>query len=218
MRAKMPGKKYKVQYPLRDYTFPKEVKIASVRFDATYLHVTLTDERILSIPLKWIPTLYHAKPGEREKYKINHTKRMLVWDPAESEINDEIRIEDYLGTKVGATADDHPKVVREKKRLIKQEKRRNENGAPKKCAALFTSTFELCNRRRRDFLQPQPRLSVRRGCLLTFSSAPADSSYNSSVWGQDAAVDGLAGAFHAWRDRVSAARELNNRSQGRSRV
>jgi len=125
MRAKMPGKKYKVQYPLRDYTFPKEVKIASVRFDATYLHVTLTDERILSIPLKWIPTLYHAKPGEREKYEINRTKRMLVWDPAKSEINDEIRIEDYLGMKVEAEANISSRQVREKKGKYQTRKKKN---------------------------------------------------------------------------------------------
>jgi hypothetical protein len=79
---------------LRDYTFPKEVKIASVRFGEIYMHVTLTDERIISIPLKWIPSLYHAKPADHEKYKINQTKRMLVWDPDKCEINEEIRIED----------------------------------------------------------------------------------------------------------------------------
>ncbi|MEP7137354.1 MAG: DUF2442 domain-containing protein [Chloroflexota bacterium] len=118
-------KTFKLRYPLSDYTFPKEVKIASVRFDETYMHVTLTDERILSIPLKWIPTLYHAKPAEREKYKINQTKRMLVWDPSECEINEELRVEDYLGP-VTAEAEmvDIPKTVREKKATYKTAKKK----------------------------------------------------------------------------------------------
>jgi hypothetical protein len=110
---------------LRDYTFPKEVKIASVRFDETYMHVTLTDERILSIPLKWVPSLYHAKPTEREKYKINQTKQMLVWNPSECEINEEIRIEDYLGpTKMEVELNEVAKVVREKKGTYKTSKKK----------------------------------------------------------------------------------------------
>ena len=130
-KPKVSVKAYKVKYSLRDYTFPKEVKIANVRFDETYMHVTLTDERIVSIPLKWIPSLYHAKPAEREKYKINQTKRMLVWDPAKCEINEEIRIEDYLGPiNVGTgdyskeQVDDISKMVREKKPTYKMSKKK----------------------------------------------------------------------------------------------
>lgn len=123
-KPKVTVKTFKVKYSLRDYTFPKEVKIASVRFDETYMHVTLTDERIISIPLKWIPSLYYAKPAEREKYKINQTKRMLVWDPSESEINDEIRIEDYLVTKATPEVSDPPKAVLEKKGTYKTSKKK----------------------------------------------------------------------------------------------
>ncbi len=132
-KPKISVKVYKVRYSLRDYTFPKEVKIASVRFDETYMHVTLTDERIVSIPLKWIPSLYHAKPADRDKYKINQTKRMLVWDPAKCEINEEIRIEDYLGPMNVGTDDysksrhevnDIAKTVREKKPTYKTNKKK----------------------------------------------------------------------------------------------
>ena len=122
-KPKVTVKTFKVKYSLSDYTFPKEVKIAGVRFDETYMHVTLTDERIISIPLKWIPSLYHAKPVDREKYKINQTKRMLVWDPAKCEINEEIRIEDYLGAgKMEVEASHAPKVLREKKAKYKTSK------------------------------------------------------------------------------------------------
>lgn len=116
---------FKIRYSLKDYTFPKEVKIDRVRFDETYLHVTLTDERIISIPLKWIPSLYHAKPVEREKYKINQTKRMLVWDPAQCEINEEVRIEDYLGpTNAEVETNEGTKLVREKKETYKTSKKK----------------------------------------------------------------------------------------------
>ena len=119
-KPKASVKTFKIRYSLKGYTFPKEVKIDKVRFDENYMHVTLIDERILSIPLKWIPTLYHAKPSEREKYKINQTRRMLVWDPSNCEINEEIRIEDYLGpTNAEVETNEVAKVVREKKGTYK---------------------------------------------------------------------------------------------------
>ena len=124
-KPKASVKTFKIRYSLKNYTFPKEVKIDKVRFDEAYLHVTLTDERIISIPLKWIPSLYHAKPVEREKYRINQTKRMLVWDPSNCEINEEIRIEDYLGpTNAEVGTNKGTKVVREKKRTYKTSKKK----------------------------------------------------------------------------------------------
>lgn len=32
--------------------------------------VELTDGRIMSVPLCWIPTVYHASPEERAKYEL----------------------------------------------------------------------------------------------------------------------------------------------------
>lgn len=91
------AKRYKVQYPLSAYTFPREARIHQVRFDDEYIHVELTDGRRLSIPLWWIPTLYNAHHEEREKYEINRSRTMLIWDPDKCAINDELRIADYLG-------------------------------------------------------------------------------------------------------------------------
>lgn len=90
-------KKYKVQYPISAYTFPSEARIHQIEFDDDYLHVLLTDSRKLSIPLWWIPTLFNATPEEREKYSINPGRTMIIWDPANCSINDELRIEDFLG-------------------------------------------------------------------------------------------------------------------------
>jgi len=89
--------RYKVQYPISAYTFPSEARIHQVRFDDAYVHVELTDRRMLSVPLWWIPTLHSAPAEEREKYEINRSRTMLIWDPEKCAINDELRIADYLG-------------------------------------------------------------------------------------------------------------------------
>ena len=89
--------KFRVQYPISSYTFPKEARIHQVRFDEEHIHIELMDGRILSIPLWWIPTLHHASPGDREQYEINRSRTMVIWDPTKCAINDELRIADYLG-------------------------------------------------------------------------------------------------------------------------
>ncbi|MBM3335074.1 DUF2442 domain-containing protein [Candidatus Sumerlaeota bacterium] len=90
-------KRYKVEYPISAYTFPREARIHRVRFDSEYMRVELADGRMLAIPLRWIPTLYNAQAEEREKYEINQSRTMIVWDPDKCAINDEVRIADYLG-------------------------------------------------------------------------------------------------------------------------
>ena len=66
-------------------------------FRREYVHLELTDGRILSVPLRWIPTLYNASAEEREKYELDRGRTMLVWDPEKCAINDEMRIADYWG-------------------------------------------------------------------------------------------------------------------------
>lgn len=90
-------KRYHVQYPISEYTFPREARIHQVRFDDEYMHVALTDGRLLSVPLWWIPTLYNATPEEREKYEISRDRTMIIWDPEKCSINDEVSIFDFLG-------------------------------------------------------------------------------------------------------------------------
>jgi hypothetical protein len=92
-------KRYKVQYPISAYTFPREARIHQLRFDEEYMHVELMDGRMLSVPLWWIPTLYNAPPEEREKYEFNQSRTMIIWDPDKCAINDELRIADYLGPR-----------------------------------------------------------------------------------------------------------------------
>src|ERR1043165_577665 len=94
---KIKVKRYKIQHSIDEYTFPKEAYIHDVTFDEKYMHVELTDERIISIPLMWIPTLYNASDEDRRKFEISQNRRMIIWDPEKSGINDEINIVDYLG-------------------------------------------------------------------------------------------------------------------------
>ena len=89
-------KRYNVQYPISAYTFPGEARIRGVRFDEKYVHLELTDGRVLSVPLWWIPTLYNASPEEREKFELDRTGTMVIWNPDRCAINDEVRLADYL--------------------------------------------------------------------------------------------------------------------------
>lgn len=93
---KIKVKRYKIQHSIDEYTFPKEAYIHNVTFDEKYMHVELIDERIISIPLMWIPTLYNASDENRRKFEINQNRTMIIWDPEKSGINDEINIVDYL--------------------------------------------------------------------------------------------------------------------------
>jgi hypothetical protein len=40
--------------------------------------------------------LQNASPQEREKYEISEDRKMIIWDPEKSSINDEVRVDDYL--------------------------------------------------------------------------------------------------------------------------
>ena len=88
---------YDIPYPASAYTFPKDALIRAARFDKSHLHIEIADGRILSIPLKWIPSLCHAAPEERAKFKISRDRTMIIWDPDKCSINDELRLADYLG-------------------------------------------------------------------------------------------------------------------------
>lgn len=105
MDEKSQVKRYKVQHPVDEYTFPREAYIHEVKFDAKHMHVELTDQRVISIPLWWIPTVYNASDEDRDRFEINQSRTMIIWDPDKSGINDEIRIADYLGPTGEAKVD-----------------------------------------------------------------------------------------------------------------
>lgn len=88
---------YDIPYPASAYTFPKDALIHRVRFDKKFLCLELTDGRVLSIPLSWIPSLFNADPKEIAKYEISRDRTEIIWDPEKCAINDEVRVQDYLG-------------------------------------------------------------------------------------------------------------------------
>jgi len=60
-------KRHKVQHSVDEYTFSTEAHIQDVRFDEKHMHVELMDQRVISIPLWWIPTLHNASDEDRNK-------------------------------------------------------------------------------------------------------------------------------------------------------
>ena len=120
MDEKVQVKRYKVQHSIDEYTFPKEAHIHDVKFDEKLIHIELTDQRVISIPLWWIPTVYNASMEDRKKFEINQSRAMIIWNPEKCGINDEISIADYLGP-----ARDETRAVympRESKRQVAEAK------------------------------------------------------------------------------------------------
>lgn len=115
-------KRHKIQYPISAYTFPREIRIHKVRFDDQYIHFDLTDGRVLSVPLWWIPTVHNAPPAERAKYEISKDGTMVIWDPNKCTINDEVRILDFIGPMRSAS-----KVLAEKKAEYRTRSKRLAN-------------------------------------------------------------------------------------------
>ena len=96
IQSEQTTKWYDIRYPSSSYTFPKDAVLQEVHFDDQFMHLELVDGRILSVPLKWVPSLFNASPQEREKYEISQDRRTIIWDPDKCAINDEVRIDDYL--------------------------------------------------------------------------------------------------------------------------
>ena len=89
-------KHYPVRYKVWDYRFPTDETIETLRFDDRYLHIELGDERILSIPLSWIPPLRDASPQELKKYQISEDRTLIFGHPDQTAINEVLRLTDYL--------------------------------------------------------------------------------------------------------------------------
>ena len=90
------AKWYEIPFPATAYTFPSESLIHHVQIDDQYIRFELTDGRLLSVPLWWVPTVYNAAPEERQKFVISRDRKLVIWDPDECAINDEVHIDDYL--------------------------------------------------------------------------------------------------------------------------
>lgn len=61
------------------------ISAESVRFDDDAMWVTLTDGRILGVPLAWFPRLLHATPADRDAVTLSPFG--LHWETLDEDIS-----------------------------------------------------------------------------------------------------------------------------------
>jgi len=66
---------------------PTTALAKSVRFDDDLMHVSLTDGRIVSVPIIWFPLLHEATPQQRENYEISGGGVSLHWPEIDEDIS-----------------------------------------------------------------------------------------------------------------------------------
>jgi hypothetical protein len=57
-----------------------------ISFDDSLMHVTLTDGRMLSVPIIWFPLLHTATPEQRRRYEIGAGGRSLHWPEIDEDL------------------------------------------------------------------------------------------------------------------------------------
>lgn len=67
--------------------FPTTALAKSVRCDAEMMHVSLTDGRLVSVPLVWFPLLHSATPEQRMKYEIGGGGTSLHWPELDEDLS-----------------------------------------------------------------------------------------------------------------------------------
>ncbi|HJZ47239.1 MAG TPA: DUF2442 domain-containing protein [Roseiflexaceae bacterium] len=66
---------------------PTTALAKAVSFDDAAMHVTLTDGRMLSVPLIWFPLLHAASPDQRNQYEIGAGGRSLHWPEIDEDLS-----------------------------------------------------------------------------------------------------------------------------------
>ena len=66
---------------------PATALAKSVSFDSEMMHVSLTDGRIISVPLIWFPLLHEANPEQREVYEIGGGGVSLHWPEVDEDLS-----------------------------------------------------------------------------------------------------------------------------------
>ncbi|PYS61478.1 MAG: DUF2442 domain-containing protein [Acidobacteria bacterium] len=66
---------------------PTSALANSVRFDEEMMHVSLTDGRVVSVPVIWFPSLRDATPGQRDKYEIGGGGTSLHWPELDEDLS-----------------------------------------------------------------------------------------------------------------------------------
>jgi hypothetical protein len=66
---------------------PRSALAKSLDFDADMMHVTLTDGRVLSVPLQWFPVLRHAPREQLNRYEIAGGGISLHWPDLDEDLS-----------------------------------------------------------------------------------------------------------------------------------
>jgi hypothetical protein len=66
---------------------PTTALAKAVSFDDVAMHVTLTDGRIVSVPIIWFPLLHAASPEQRNQYEIGAGGRSLHWPEIDEDLS-----------------------------------------------------------------------------------------------------------------------------------
>ena len=61
------------------------ISATDVKFDTQMMNVTLSDGRVLSVPLAWFPRLKAASAKDRKKFSLS--PRGIHWDKLEEDIS-----------------------------------------------------------------------------------------------------------------------------------
>ena len=66
---------------------PTTALAKSVNFDEEMMHVSLTDGRLISVPIIWFPLLRAATPEQRERYEIGGGGTSLHWPELDEDLS-----------------------------------------------------------------------------------------------------------------------------------
>jgi len=66
---------------------PTTALAKAIQFDADLMHVSLTDGRVISVPLIWFPLLNSASPEQRSAYEIGAGGRSLHWPELDEDLS-----------------------------------------------------------------------------------------------------------------------------------
>lgn len=72
--------------PQRAYV-PTTALAKSVSFGEEMMHVSLTDGRLVSVPIIWFPLLRRATPEQRAKYEIGGGGTSLHWPELDEDLS-----------------------------------------------------------------------------------------------------------------------------------
>ena len=66
---------------------PTTAQAKSVEFDDEMMHVSLTDGRLISVPIIWFPLLRGATAEQRKKYEIGGGGTSLHWPEIDEDLS-----------------------------------------------------------------------------------------------------------------------------------